>query len=543
MLCIEVPATTATPEVTALFRDPSRLAAWLGELPGRTTGERAVRLLDWLTLAAGAHLEPRCRLNGLGVIEPYVLPVIDGLRRATQTAAVPLPPEKLRVLELALALSQQLALHYCIVARQLADLQAQADHQARKMLATALGRGMHFTAQALADRYAHYQPIPAGLWLQANQIYDFSETIGVMPPPEARETEVAFHYKRIVAVALACPARLMPGDAETAHALTADWTDVIHIAQPGTRQPGGRCLVDLAADAPPRRLRADADQPAAREPRIVEIDGLLDRLRETLRESLLSATRGGHRTLDMAVRSRRDRLLRLLQAWESRPERRHAREPAQGRTSVVFGLARIHALVDPDPQPARLAPHKSAEALADEADPWRCRHEPLSDNPDAHTFERVNVSDGGLALRLRPGARLRLSGEDGSEPLPCCKVGDLVAWRTEDDTTGGWQLASVRWLQLDADGNITLGIMKLGALFEAIRARPVGGPASSGAEVPVLVLRHSPQEPAGQILAPSAVFDVGTILEVERPQRLARLHLTRQIEASGCYSRFASHLV
>lgn len=543
MLRIEVPAATARPEVTALFRDPSRLGVWLGELPGRTTGEKAARLLDWLTLAAGAHLEPRSRLTGLGVIEPYVLPVIDGLRRATQTAAVPLPPEKQRVLDLLLGLSEQLALHYCIVARQLADLQAQADHQARKMLATALGRGMHFTAQALADRYARYQPIPAGLWLQANQIYDFSETIGVMPPPEARETEVAFHYKRIAAVALASPARLMPGDAETAHALTADWTDAIHIAQPGTRQPGGRCLVDLAADAPPRRLRASEDRADAGEPRIIEIDGLLDRLRDTLRETLLGASRDGNRTLELAVRSRRDRLLRLLQAWESRPERRDAREPAQGRATVVFGLARIHALVDPDPQPARLAPRKSAEELADEADPWRCRHEPVSGPPDAHSFELVNVSDGGLALRHRPTARLSLSDEDGSGPLPGCKVGDLVAWRAEDSTTEGWQLASVRWLRLDADGSMALGVMKLGALFEATRARPVGGPASGGAETPVFVLRRSPQEPAGQILAPSAVFDVGTILEIERPERRERLHLTRQIEASGCYSWFSSHLV
>ncbi len=543
MLRIELPATTARTEVTALFRDPSRLGAWLGGLPGRTTGEKAARLLDWLGLAATAYLEPRCRLTGLGVIEPYVLPVIDGLRRTTQTAAVPLPPEKQRGLELLLGLSDRLALHYCIVARQLADLQAQADQQARKMLATALGRGMHFTAQALADRYARYQPIPDGLWLQANQIYDFAESIGVMPPPDARETEVAFNYKRVAALALACPARLMPGDAETAYALTADWTDAIRIGQPGTRRPGGRCLVDLAADAAPRRLRPAEDTPDASQPRIIEIEGLLDRLRDTLRETLLGASRDGNRTLELAVRGRRDRLLRLLQAWESRPERRDRREPAQGRASVVFGLARIHALVDPEQQPARLAPRQSAEELADAADPWRCRHEPVSGTLEAHTFERVNVSDGGLALRHRPGARLSLSGEENGGPLPGCKVGDLLAWRPEDDTTGDWQLASVRWLRLEADGSLELGVMKLGPLFEAARARPVGGPGSGSGDAPVFVLRRTPQDPAGQVLAPSAVFDVGTILEIEHPGRRERLHLTRQVEASICYSWFTSHLV
>ncbi len=79
---------------------------------------------------------------------------------------------------------------------------------------------------------------------------------------------------------------------------------------------------------------------------------------------------------------------------------------------------------------------------------------------------RINHSDGGVALLHMPDNRTQ------------ARVGVLTAYRDKDETLL-WHIGTVRWLQINKQGKLTLGIKSLGNHMAAVAVRAIGAMAAN----------------------------------------------------------------
>ncbi len=565
------------------------LERWLADLPLVNLGHSVDALLEMLRRLNNARLSPAQRHVLLAALSTTVSEVGDALRDRFSRTLLPLSGRARVQFEGACELHRQLAIGNKIL---FTELLANAPERSERMLVEAIYSCTRQLGFLLVEHYLIYAPEPDGVWRALHGLYQLAERRG-LAESAIRKNEhtstVASSYKQAVLLALANPYHLMQEEASTVYRL-------LHKLSPGCdlemdRPPGDLpCfLADLKTDSGPRFL-PDRQLATASVPRFfvcTRLVNAIDRRMQELDDPENEATRALSR---LARHMQRDMLTRLRDSWGRSSEREHMRSTKLGALTVAMGLSATHYFCTdgrpftPELDEIRIHTGRTPKGgLSPELslvpvdfEPWRAEdaetrleagiNEPRRSDFDGEShaldvwekiyatrgkkdgdvadsdgslkplyastaWELKNESAGGLCLAYRA---------ERSLPL---KVGDIIGYRREAGSSK-WFVTTVRWLHVDEDGSMRMGIKQLAPNAHGIATRAVVG-AGKGGEyfrsliAPDVALEHH----EAALIAPATIYETGTVLAINISGAIHYVRLEERLESSTSFSRFRFRVV
>jgi hypothetical protein len=578
VLRLTVPTIPA--DAAALQTDPAKISAWIEALPLANVEEAATSMRDALVRMNRSPIDTQVRYRIMEQMRTKALGIDKAMKKQREKTAFQ-PSERNRQLAaLHGSLLEEIAHAY---KRILVDLLSQGDPSRvpQAMIVTA-HRVIEALTHELLESYVAYSPEPEHIWGEVHRIYRFASQakIHLTPAPSgvegSSEKESIDHvYRQMILLYLANPYHLMQGEIYTLFNEIDHWIDGCKLTPiPSGQQVAGVLYIDPDQDQPP--MYAPANKPA-KPLNGVSIDvsaasALVSAPIETLEQKRKVQKKG----LALIERMRRDMLLRLKHAWEARRERTSERTNVFEPVEVMVGLGCAHHFISGEGQfapekielkvagdvstdggmslglmnenqtqwatntGAQLGTRSSVFGGADlgGADMWDSVYETRQDTVDrtksfdeqfrqkffTTTWQQFDISEGGISLSL------------GDTPQEKIRVGEIIGYRSEPGEP--WAIGSVRWMQFLKGRGLSIGVRKMTTRSFAIGGRAVEG-TGEGGEYFRMLLTDPLDDPANAcLLAPAAIFDVGTKMLVVEGEEVRYLYLTELQETTRSFSRF-----
>lgn len=293
---------------------------------------------------------------------------------------------------------------------------------------------------------------------------------------------------------------------------------------------------------------------------------------ETLEQKRKNQKKG----LALIDRMRRDMLQRLKHAWEARRERTAERLNVFEPVEVMVGLGCSHHFISGEGEfaPEKIELNVAGGGSGDSglslglmndnqtvwstntgaqlgtrssvfgggdlggADMWDSVYETRQDTVErtksfdeqfrqkfnTATWQQFDVSEGGISLSL---------GDTTQEKI---RVGEIIGYRTAPGEP--WAIGSVRWMQFLKGRGLSIGVRKMTTNSTAIGGRAVEGTGAGGEYFRMLLTAPLDDPAQASLLAPAAIFDVGTKILVVLGDEVRYLRLTELQETTRSFSRF-----
>lgn len=555
---------------------PRHLAAWLASFRVGEYEEAAERLLMVLRNYNRCPMKPDARYALLEQLRPVIHEYLDTLTDRLSGNAVPLTDQPRARFRLIAALIRESAYGYKQVVHDLASQANQAAYTGGVMVCS-LYHAVKFLSHSLLAAYSVYVPEPEGVWGELHRLYRFAERhellmVPVGPVKHAEDSEdpqtIKHIYKRIVLLFLAHPYHLMSGEAAAVYGYLNTWAVHGRLTEADRNmQLEGKYFIDLEQELPPQ-YALNQGLPACRdELRILDVSRLVEYVVSELDK--YSGPRPAVETAPMMLRERihRDMLQRLKQAWGGRGERQGERVPNTADIVIAVGMSASHYFVSnelpftPERDEVRFyrpVGMKQAFSLVPlEDEPWKAADKldklaagvakpRLSQFAGAEDlWEKIYASTANRAenRELDFTAQLwhQINGSGGGMGVTCdgrgkhIRVGDIVVLKLASNLSAQWAAGIVRWLRDVRDEQLDIGIMSMAGHLQAVAVRSVGGVGSGGEYFRSLLLTEGATT---HLLVPSAIYDIGTCLVLNRGDNLAYVRLVRMHEATASFSRF-----
>ncbi len=536
-------ASAAAPFATT----PRALRSWIDALPMANFTAAARRLLDALQALNAQAIDPQQRLDALEVLRGAALQLAASTDKQIIGASFPLPSHKAELGELALAYQRELAQGYRFALAGLCGPRGTLPMLRARPVALASVRTLQHAAEHLAKAYLLYRTPPPGTWQLLHDAYGFAASLRlddrmVDDGATGHAGSARATYLHALLLALANPYRYTQREQGEIAGLVRALA--VH-AQLRDRNGGPRDVrIDVEADAGPGYLpeeRADG----ARGALSLHLDALLAFIDD--QQSLVPAdatsvalrTHGGS-----AVQVDAQLLRHLVAGWRGRAERSHARLGGGYALETVIGLHDLHFMLADSENFDSFLQHVRGQAIslseADRGASWRLG---ASESVRAVRLP-ARVIDQGLG-----GYRLLWARAVGEASVRA-RVGELVGLALPDTQAGArldWMVGMIRWIRIDAQGDVDAGIELLSR-----RALPVGvRPPDGRAPIRGLLLASLDADASADhdaLLVPTEIDRASAALElmvpsdlqgVPRPARNAQASGLRVREATGFYQQFA----
>ena len=445
--------------------DPDQLEAWLHHLPYAQPFDCAQLIRDALAQLNCIKLPPASRLQLLRLYlqaQDKLLPVLEAEARPGELSSYS------RARRAALLAQHLSILIHNGFKRVLLDrsqehgLFALDRHKLEALNLTLL------SARQLALLYARtYTAFPPGFWRDCHQIFLYVIAQGWEAKAlNDKEDSLGSLYRQLLLLGLTSCNRMEPALIDYSLLLIRKYAKCLHLVQTD-RLPErhGAFLYQPEIDSPPRFHSELPASPAQHIWWIIDTQALQHEMLEKLL-SLQRLAQNHHEDTVLAEEIRR--VLRLMQEWQSAPQRRHVRHDSQQQVELVALLPTCWFIanqaswdfplpVTASPPPAAanldgLEVHGADEVTSTPARPVR----PLPPAPSHVTM--FNLSASGMLLR----------GESPQHPL---RTGELAMLRLPGKP---WHLAVLRWINLRGEGMETeCGLEQLGPLPSAVMLMPV----------------------------------------------------------------------
>ncbi len=578
VLHLTVPTIPA--DAKALKTDPAKISDWIDALPLANVEEAATSMRDALLRMNRSPIDTETRYQIMEQMRDKALGIDKAMKKLREKTAFQ-PSERNRQLAaLHGNLLQETAHAY---KRVLVDLLSQGDPSRvpQAMIVTA-HRVIEALTHELLEAYVAYSPEPEHIWGEVHRIYRFATQakIHLTPIPSGgqggTEKETIDHvYRQMILVYLANPYHLMQGEIYTLFGEIDHWIDGCRLAPiPSGQQVAGCLYIDPDQDRPP--MYAPANKPAKPINGVsIDVSGasaLVSIPIETLEQKRRTEKKG----LSLIQRMRRDMLMRLKSAWEARRERAADRLNAFEQVEVMVGLGTAHHFLSGEGEftPERtelnvaggstgggmtlglmnehqeqwstntgsqLGTRSSVFGGADlgGADLWDTVFETRKDTLDrtrnydqqfrqkfqVTSWQQFDISEGGISLSL------------GDNPQEKIRVGEIIGYRKSNDDP--WIIGSVRWMQFLPGRGLSIGVRNITGTSVAIGGRAVEGTGAGGEYFRMLLT--APLDDPGQsaLLAPAAIYYVGTKILMVLGEEVSYVHLTELLETTRSFSLFA----
>ncbi|MFN2308457.1 MAG: hypothetical protein ABR553_01795 [Gammaproteobacteria bacterium] len=556
---------------------PDRVEAWTRDLPLANPGECCRRIYQALAETNTLDIPTEQRLRMLELLGTPVANVDIALKRHFVGQPFPLTEKALRVVTLSQALMTQMALGYRIVVEESHD--AQGRLHAKRQSLTATHRALSYLGQTLLYAYQVYTPYPSDVWQQLHGLYQLAEAAGIHQTVVQDTTgkpcpgSVEDAYKRILLLALACPYRLRPGEAELIYRWLCDWAPHATLSQiTENRDQNSLFVTNLASDDPPTYLVLRDTQYSQDSCRQLNAARLADAMRDSLGQTHNAVGTPEHAINEHVLR-------RLMLAWGVMPKRRFSRSQKHANTTVAMGLSSVHYFISGEiafdegqtgdkpgsvfSGPARFEASDTHDQKAQLPDLWelggiRPLHEthpharggqyiefspPEAAAPaqvprapvqkpantplyQVHEWKMINVSAGGY--------RLLWDSSENSQ----AQVGELLGLRESNETdTFHLSLGVVRWMKHTAELGLELGVEMLSPGAVAVGTRVHKAAAGDYLRSLLLPAIKTIGQPA-TLLTPALPYRVGDVVTVNSHGKEARVELTKLMENTGTFAQY-----
>ncbi len=592
---LEVPPQNDNPAVSG-FVNPARLNKWLAALPSGNATKTGQDLLAALYQVNRARLPAGARFAMLEHCRPLIHELLVSLRKHYASASLPLPEKHRPMVELVHSLLHELANGYKSVvlapARNAAN-EPIGGGDSSSPLAPAIFRAMTYLARLLVDTYSLYAPEPKYVWLELHQLYRYAEQrqlltqVAVTDSPGNAAT-IDHAYRRIVLLALANPYHLMQGEATVVYAELEKWAPACRITPLSMNtRPKGQLYIDLEQDEPPRFASAKLNLPTPQEGRIVDVSAVLKLLQARVKD-VLSTGKTGMGQLSLVGRTARNMYRRLAEAWGVRTERLSNREQRATPLEIVAGISACHHYCSagerfaPEEAELRLRSHHSGGGLnanltlVSEAEmPWLNEDQsqrlstgiiqprtsrfssPAERNSKdmwvqvystsaAHAAQQEQATSfDTIVCQLRDESRGGMAIVCGKIDGIQVRVGEVVGYKSgHSPDSGGWSLGAVRWIRLNPNQHLELGIRTLADDTLPVATKGIKGVGMGGEYLrSLLIPRLDPTHYPTTLITPAAAYDVDSVLLLNLGDKLLYAHLTKLLDSTNSYARFQFALV
>ena len=521
------------------------LKQWLLELPTGNNHKAAQIFIEQVNTINQSRYPVHERIQLLDTLRPTARQLLLSLKQHTKKAIIPLGRRGLDAYRLSQQLLEVMAAGYKIVFSDLIALNSHKEHD-ELQLREAIYIVIQYLSRQLIEAYLVYAPEPEGIWQELHQLYLYSEERGINslplddPYPEfslPMPYTIDLAYKRILMLALVEPRHMMQGEADDIFYLVSAWTGACHLLPVDNIPLEGEYAVDMAADYPPRFVAPDINWDAVNA-RIIDLSEVKQRLeiqlQRFLRTSLNTIDHNEKQTL--VARHQRDMLLRLTEAWNGIPARATERHPIRSQVQLATGLSASHYYLS------------GGDIFTPELDELKLKTEEIEPTVFATAYETAMQKDSfhlNKSYNIQPWWQHNTS-ESGTA-LACTadcenthvKVGEVVAYRDQNEATSHWKLGVVRWLRSDPENGLDLGIMNLSNSAVPIAIKGLKGPGFGtdyfrGLLIPKQVSLHQTRS----ILVPASIYDVHSELAVNVKSRLFYVRFKSLLRSTNEFSQF-----
>ncbi len=477
---------------------------WLAQLPVADPDVTGRRLLEKLDNAATCGMKPGARLDLLARLEGMVTYVTDSLRKRYHLQPLPLPSRSARAVRLLLQLAEAMTRGYRLVL--ITDPGGLFGLGRRHRAQAGAGICRH-AGVALLECWHLYRRPPGGVWRILHTAWHEAAAVRAherrVKGPAGR-TSVDSLYKQLLLTAAANPWQMPRGEVQSVFtALQGLARHALLVAGDSSRAADAVFRLDPAEDREPQPVTAKPREHRGGDVLLVTADVV-----RILEQRLQSTSRGRSRADDAPGREP-ERIRFLIQALGEPPERGEEREPATGSPDLVFGLNRIHRLLEAEladdekqlspgsgrtgtelQEPAGidedswdLLPGMDEEAehlVASPVAPFRGGDRAEIEADQESGWETVNVSSGGYCLQKTSGGETR------------ARVGELVLLQGQRQVGREVRaIGMVRWVRRDGATGMRIGVQLLGRSPRPVDAETLD-PQPGGADRQACLLLTEP---------------------------------------------------
>lgn len=533
------------------YMKPKKFRQWLMGLPAGNPHKLAPIVLQQLKTLNQSRYPYSERSQLLDALRPTIRQLLLSLKQTLRQAQLPLSSENKVTEQLIQSLLGEIAKGYKLITNDLMEKRSSKENDLL-LLRESIYLSIQYLARSIVESYLTYSSPEYDVWRELHQLYRYAEYENIQheaiddPYPDYTlpiQYTIDLVYKRIVLLSLSAPYHLMQNEAEDIYYLVSAWTNVCEISELDKKHISDQYGVDFATDMSPRYIPSNLEWEPV-DGRIIELDEVKNRLNNHTTKVVMYNLENDDdflsdgTTQSFKERQQRDMLLRLTDAWHSSLTRDTHREDRGAKLRMALGLNACHfycsnkAEFTPEMDELRLVSlgdNKQATAFANiyrEALHKDRLHEkgsyPIS------PWQQHNISHSGIAISC-----------DDSFNNMNIKVGEVVTYLFESKTGLHWKIGIIRWLHINKENNIDMGVMNLSHSAVPIAIKAVAG-LGKGTDYfrSLLIPKQVSIKQLRSIVVPAMLYDVGTCLSVNMKTKLFYIKLSKLIISSGNVAMF-----
>ncbi len=571
-----------------------QVKAWIASLPIANVHETSSRVLDVLTEFNRAPVAATERHAIMSQIQPIVEYVVKTIKKEYNNTAFPLP-EKLRLrVQRVTELLTESAYGYKIIVADLTHQECDAEVE-DVVLMDAIRYSIRYLSKILLEHYLVYEMEPSGIWTELHQLYQYTEKnapyLSKTPYTSQEDllTSIYTSYKHALLLSLANPYHLMQGEANRIDHYLEEWAHKARISSQGSSgKMVGKFVADLATDAPPRCITASMANFHPINVRVLDANDILKEISDRISAiAEQSKAKGDKYKTSLGRRLRRDMFVRMESAWGIRSERLSPRATNLARVNMAIGMSACHHFIghekyfNPEYDEIQIRQHNGEEQGADHIELMsEDFHDWASEDmqsrlatgivkPRTSQFDSVKKNSNDMWVKVYATEARRLLEDEEDESLPAYAI-DI--WHKKNDSSGGlglycdhpgnvkvnvgeliaiqpdgddeeWKVGLVRWMRVRQYDSIHIGVKILVDDATAVATKGMKGVGAGGEYFRSLVIpKLDMGENPTTLLAPAAIYDVGSVLLVNIDNKLYHVCMTRLLQATKSFSHFKFEL-
>lgn len=481
---------------------PKPAQAWLAHLPYASPLDAGQQLLSALHAMNRSDLDASARETLLTLYRPAMTRVAGSLENLLGETGIPSHiPQRHAGNQL-----RELHREHAIAYQHLLSNPDTSRKPSPRKTAERLTRLLCAWREHQIAHYLTYHPLPPGLWLDIHRSHALARQNGLADSVIGGSPPASLVYRKILLTALADPPHMSRGEQLHVRAYLRAFGAMAGLHERSTPGESG-CAVTPDQDCGPAARTDAADVRFW-----LDTDALCRQLHDTalrLRTGdspqRLGLPKGMEGELSLLVAKR------LSKRWRNNTQRAFNRRPGrEDRLEAVAGVSAIHRLLA-----------QNTDKRLDEEDSLPIDDVDVLQTPPAAIQRSLwtlrNDSAAGLALTGLPAQPLNL------------KVGDALALRPASTDKPDWSLAVIRWIAMQDNGQVELGVERLAPHMEPVWIRPLRGHGKH--PEPALLVPGLPAlKQPDRLLLPRYVYTAGMDAEVWQATRQTLLSFGRRHE-------------
>ena len=530
---------------------PKKFRQWINGLPAGNVQKSSQIVLQQLKILNQSRYPYSERSQLLDALRPTIRQLLLSLKQSLHRAELPLSNENHLIAQLIQDLLTEIAHGYKLITSDLMEKSSRKDND-ELLLRESIYLSIQYLARSVVESYLIYTAPQYDVWRELHQLYRYAEYENIQneaiddPYPDyvlPIQYSIDLVYKRIVLLSLSAPYHLMQNEAEDIYYLVSAWTSVCDIQELEKKHISNQYGVDFATDMSPRYIPETLEWEPV-DGRVIDISEVKARLTnhttKVLRFNVDNDDDFGDEETPRSLKERqqRDMLLRLTDAWHSNLTRGTHREDRGAKLRMALGLNACHfyssnkTAFTPEMDELRLLSSNENKQATVFANIYReALHKDRIHENSAYPispWQQHNTSHTGLAISC---------GESCNNMN--MRVGEVVSYLFESKTGLRWKIGIIRWMHINSENNVDMGIMNLSHSAVPIAIKAVKG-LGKGTDYfrSLLVPKQVSIRQLRSVIVPSMLYDIGTVLSVNMKTKLLYIKLNKLIISTGNIAMF-----